>query len=198
MTTRQRDPLSCDRYTVIVHVEGVDRDALLASPAGVAVLAALEAARAAHKVEREANKAEAAAEDAYHRAVHAKILSTPEGAEVTRLHNAAVAAEEATWPLSDAIIRAEHRETLDKLLGREVTSADAARVAYEAAKQAERQTSAAHSAALKVVRGMCAAEAKAVQEADTAYQAADAALERAEEALQDAREALGGLVRVHW
>lgn len=193
-----RDPLSCDHYTVIIRVEGADRDALLACPAGVAFLAALAAARAAHAAEREADKAEAEARAAYHRAVHAKILNTPEGAEVTRLHEAAIAADEATWPLSEAMLAAERREALDKLLGREVTSVDGARAAYGAAKQAERQASDAHSAALKVVRAMCAAEAEEADRADAADRAAYAALERAEDALQVAREALGGLVRVHW
>jgi hypothetical protein len=193
-----RDPLSCDRYTVVVYVKGDDRAALLACPAGVAFLAALEAARAAHKAEREADEAETGARMVYHKAVHAKILGTPEGAELTRLHQAAIATEEAMWPLGDAVVAAEHRESLDKLLGREVTSADAARAAYEAARQAHWEASAAHGAALKAVRAMCAAESEAAREARKADEAAWAALERAEEALQDAREALGGLVRVHW
>ncbi len=193
-----RDPLSCDRYTVSVRGEGADRDALLSCPAGVAFLAALAAARAARKAEREADKAEYDARASYHKALHTKILGTPEGAEVARLCVAARAAEEAMWSLSDAMLAAEHREALDKLLDREVTSADAARVAYEVAKQAFQEANAAHGEALEVVRAMCAAEKEAVEEAQKAEEAAGNDLERAEDTLQVAREALGGLVRVHW
>ena len=189
------DPLSCPVYRVRARVQGADREAVLASPAGVIFVAALEVARAAWAAKEAAKVVAGDARAAADRAYRARAKSTPEGHRLSLAGHAARLADEATWPLSDAVEAAETREALDRFLGREPAfSADGARAALEAACEASEEAKATLNGAIAALWAVCADEQKAANAAWEAFQGACAESERADNALREANEPIEAFV----
>lgn len=130
--------LSCDRYTVCTCAVGPDRDALLATPIGVALLAALTAARTAAAAMAEAEQARSKAYEAVcsHRN---RSMHTAEGAALNVAYDAVEAARQVSLAAAEALEAVQAAVELDRLLGREV---DRGRI--EAAQEALTAAEAAH------------------------------------------------------
>jgi hypothetical protein len=124
--------LSCDRYSVCTCAVGPDRDALLATPIGVALLAALAEARTAAAAMAEAEQAQSKAYEAScsHRS---RSMRTAEGAALSAAHDAVEAARQVSLAADEALEAARAAVELDRLLGREVD-----RGCVEAAQEALR------------------------------------------------------------
>lgn len=124
--------LSCDRYSVCTCAVGPDRDALLATPIGVALLAALAEARTAAAAMAEAEQAQSKAYEAScsHRS---RSMRTAEGAALSAAHDVVEAARQVSLAADEALDAARAAVELDRLLGREV---DRGRI--EAAQEALR------------------------------------------------------------
>lgn len=196
-STAVTQDLSCSAYQVCVHVKGHDREAVLASPAGVAFLAALAAARAARAAQKEANDRFGEAESTLRSAYHEKERSSPEGEELARASRASTLADGLISSLTDALEAAERREALDRLLGRyPVFSAHKARTILRQAKQTCRESRVAVNTAAGGVLALCVAEQKARDLAHVAYLEAVLATEDAEEALDEAHEPLQVLIGI--
>ena len=132
--------LSCDRYTVCTCAVGPDRDALLGTPIGVALLAALAEARTAAAAMAEAEQARAKANEAAcsHRS---RSMHTAEGAAFSAAHDAVEAARQVSLAADEALEAARAAVELDRLLGREVDRGrvEAAQEALTAAEDAHRE-----------------------------------------------------------
>lgn len=189
------DPLSCPVYRVRARVQGADREAVLASPAGVAFVAALGVARTARAAREEAKAVADGTRAAADRAYWARANSTPEGQALTLASQVAGIAEEVTWPLSEAAEDAERREALDRFLGREPAfSADGARAALEAACEAAREAKTAQNRAIAALWVVCAEEKKAADTAWEAFETACVKSDRADNALCEANEPIEAFV----
>ena len=132
--------LSCDRYSVCTCAVGPDRDALLATPIGVALLAALAEARTAAAAMAEAEQARSKAFEATcsHRS---RSMHTAEGAALSAAHDAVEAARQVSLAADEALEAARAAVELDRLLGREVDRGrvEAAQEALTAAEDAHRE-----------------------------------------------------------
>ena len=132
--------LSCDRYTVCTCAVGPDRDALLGTPIGVALLAALAEARTAAAAMAEAEQARSKAFEATcsHRS---RSMHTAEGAALSAAHDAVEAARQVSLAADEALEAARAAVELDRLLGREVDRGrvEAAQEALTAAEDAHRE-----------------------------------------------------------
>lgn len=189
------DPLSCPVYRVHARVQGADREAVLASPAGVAFVAALGVARTARAAREKAMAAADGARAAAVRAYWARADSTPEGQAMALAGHAACLAEEATWPLSEAAENAERRETLDRFLGREPAfSADEARAALEAACEVAREAKTARDRTIAALWAVCTEEKEAADAAWEAFETACLESDRADNALCEANEPIEAFV----
>jgi hypothetical protein len=134
--------LSCDHYTVCTCAVGPDRDALLATPIGVALLAALAEARTATAAMAEAEQARSKANEATcsHRS---RSMRTAEGAALSAAHDVVEAARQVSLAAEEALEAARAAVELDRLLGREV---DRGRI--EAAQEALRAAQDVHHEAI--------------------------------------------------
>lgn len=195
--------LSCDHYTVCTCAVGPDRDALLATPIGVALLAALAEARTATAAMAEAEQARSKAYEAFcsHRS---RSMHTAEGAALSAAHDVVEAARQVSLAAEEALEAARAAVELDRLLGREV---DRGRI--EAAQEALRAAQDVHHEAIMTQR---AAEQALEQILDTEIEKAYAdaleassvaywARESAESKLRAAIQPFGIVLTVeayHW
>jgi len=133
--------LSCDRYTVCTCAVGPDRDALLATPIGVALLAALAEARTAAAAMAEAEQVRSKAYEAVcsHRN---RSMHTAEGAALSVAYGAVEATRQVSLAAAEALEVVQAAVELDRLLGREV---DRGRI--EVAQEALAAARTAHSEA---------------------------------------------------
>ena len=134
--------LSCDHYTVCTCAVGPDRDALLATPIGVALLAALAEARTATAAMAEAEQARSKTYEAFC-GNRSRSMHTAEGAALSAAHDAVEAARQVSLAADEALEAARAAVELDRLLGREV---DRGRI--EAAQEALRAAQDVHHEAI--------------------------------------------------
>lgn len=134
------EELSCSRYTVRTCAQGPDRDALLATPIGVALLAALAEARTTAAALAEAEQARSRAFEAVC-SDRSRSMRTAEGAALNAAHDVVEAARQVSLAAAEALECAQAAVELDRLLGREVDRGriEAAQEALAAAEDAHRE-----------------------------------------------------------
>ena len=138
--------LSCDRYSVCTCAVGPDRDALLATPIGVVLLAALAEARTAAAAMAEAEQARSKTYEAFC-GNRSRSMHTAEGAALSAAHDAVEAARQVSIAADEALDAARAAVELDRLLGREV---DRGRI--EATQEALRAAQDVHHEAIMTQR----------------------------------------------
>ena len=195
--------LSCDRYSVCTCAVGPDRAALLATPIGVALLAALAEARTAAAAMAEAEQVRSKAYEAAcsHRS---RSMHTAEGAALSVAHDAVEAARQVSLAADEALEAARAAVELDRLLGREVDRGriEAAQEALRAAQDVYHEAITAQRAAEQALEQTWDAEIeKAYLDALEASSAAYWATESAESKLRAAIKPFGIVLTVeayHW
>lgn len=183
------EELSCSRYTVRTCAQGPDRDALLATPSGVALLAALAEARTAAAVMAKAEREHSKAFEAVcsHRS---RSMCTAEGAALIAAHDVVEAARQVSLAAAEALESAQAAVELDRLLGREVDRGiEAAQEALTAAADAHREAVmdrnlAQHALEQTLDPAFGKAYTDALEASSEAYWVADSADRKLREAIQ--------------
>lgn len=183
------EELSCSRYTVRTCAQGPDRAALLATPSGVALLAALAEARTAAAALAEAEQARSRAFEAVC-SDRSRSMRTAEGAALNAAHDVVEAARQVSLATAEALECAQAAVELDRLLGREVDRGiEAAQEALTAAEDAHREAVMDRNLAQHALEQTLDPEfgkvyADAFEASSEAYRAADSADRKLREAIK--------------